>query len=208
VPINARASRADQSWYSPGTRWLEFGTGDVDDAEDGETILHEFGHALQDALCPDFGHSSEAAAMGEGFGDYFAASFFAHKKQSPRAKRLLAAVMTWDGILFSDPNDATTPPCVRRLDSRRSYETFDHSEKADEHDNGEIWSAALWDIWHAVGRKVADAIIIESHFQVDGFTTFARGARGILDADRYLHRGKHLRALRRIFRRRGIGPIE
>ena len=209
VPINARATHDDESWYSPGTKRLEFGTGDVDDAEDGETILHEFGHALQDAICPDFGRSTEAAAMGEGFGDYFAASFFAAKKTGRGRKRLLAAVMTWDGILFSDPDDpARRPPCVRRLDSRRTFETFDHAEDADEHDNGEIWSATLWDIWRSVGRAVADAIIIESHFQLDGFTTFARGARAILDADRALFKGQHLARLRRIFRRRGIGPIE
>ena len=192
----------------PGTRQLEFGTGDVDDAEDGETILHEFGHALQDAICPDFGQSPEAAAMGEGFGDYFAASFFADKKTDRRRKRLLAAVMTWDGILFDDADDADRPPCVRRVDSRRSYETFDHSPRADEHDNGEIWSATLWDIWKSLGRRVADAIIIESHFQLDGFTTFARGARAILDADRHLFAGRHVVKIKRVFRRRGIGPIE
>jgi hypothetical protein len=115
--------------------------------------------------------------------------------------------MTWDGILFVD-DDPSRPPCVRRLDNRRTYETFDHTEDSDEHDNGEIWSATLWDIWKAVGRDVADAIIIESHFQLDGFTTFARGARAILDADRLLYKGRHVTSLKRIFRRRGIGPIE
>lgn len=208
VPINARATRADESWYSPGTRRLEFGTGDVDDAEDGETILHEFGHALQDAICPDFGRSLEAAAMGEGFGDYLAGSFFASKKVGRRRKPLIPTVMTWDGILFDDPNNPSRPPCVRRLDSRRTYETFDHSEDASEHDNGEIWSATLWDVWRSVGRNVADAIIIESHFQLDGFTTFARGARAILDADRHLFSAQHVAQLKRIFRRRGIGPLE
>ena len=207
VPINARARRTDQSTYSPGTRRLEFGTGDVDDAEDGETILHEFGHALQDAICPDFGQSLEAAAMGEAFGDYFAASFFASKKTGRRGrKRLVPTVMTWDGILFKDP-DPSRPPCVRRLDSRRTYETFEEEEEL-EHVNGEIWSATLWDIWKAVGRDVADRIIIESHFQLDGFTTFARGARAIIDVDRNLFGGKHIARLRRIFRRRGIGPVE
>jgi hypothetical protein len=208
VAINARATAEDESWYSPGTRLLGFGTGDVDDAEDGETILHEFAHALQDAICPDFGQSPEAAAMGEGFGDYFAASFFAAKKLDRRRRRFVAAVMTWDGILFDSPSNANRPPCVRRVDSRRSYETFDHAEDADEHDNGEIWSATLWDIWRSVGRAVADAIIIESHFQLDGFTTFARGARAILDADRHLFGGQHVARLKRVFRRRGIGPIE
>jgi hypothetical protein len=205
VPINARATKADDSWYSPATRRLEFGTGSVDDAEDGETILHEFGHALQDAICPDFGQSNEAAAMGEGFGDYLAASYFAAKKTGQKRKRLIPAVMTWDAILFKDPNPSK-PPCLRRLDSRRTFKSFEDGEEL-EHDNGQIWSATLWDIWKAVGRDVADRIIIESHFQLDGFTTFARGARAILDADRHLFRGTHVTALRRIFRSRRIGPM-
>jgi len=201
IRVDARGTRDDNSWYSPGEKTLTFGTGDVDDAEDGETVLHEFGHALQDAICHDFGQSAEAAAMGEGFGDYFAASFFASKK--PRLYR--DAVMTWDGARGAgDP----PPPCVRRLDSALTYESFDHGANADEHDNGQIWSATLWDIWKAVERRVADRIIIDSHFQLDGFTSFARGARAILDADRNLHRGRHAVTLKRIFRRRGIGPVE
>jgi predicted metal-dependent phosphotriesterase family hydrolase len=48
----------------------------------------------------------------------------------------------------------------------------------------------------------------ESHFQLDGFTTFARGARAIIDADRNLYRGRNAETLRRVFHRRGIGPVE
>jgi hypothetical protein len=199
LAIDARGTRDDNSWYSPGERTLTFGTGDVDDAEDGETVLHEFGHALQDAICPDFGQSAEAAAMGEGFGDYFAGSFFAARK--PHDYR--DAVMTWDGARGDG-----TPPCVRRLDSTLTYESFDRRATADEHENGQIWSATLWDIWKATGRRVADRIIVESHFQLDGFTSFARGARAILDADRNLYHDRHAAVLKRIFRRRGIGPVE
>jgi hypothetical protein len=207
MPVNARATSDDNSFYTPAKKSLGFGTGSVDDAEDGETILHEFGHALQDAICPDFGQSTEAAAMGEGFGDYFAGSFFAPKKIANRATRLLPAVMTWDGITTPD-EDEMKPPCVRRLDSPLTFESFNHSDTASEHENGQIWSATLWDIWRAVGRTVADRIVIESHFQLDGFTTFARGARAILDADRNLFDGRHITTLKRVFRRRGIGPVE
>ena len=199
IEINARGTPEDNSWYDPGKRTLTFGLGDVDDAEDGETILHEFGHALQDAICPDFGQSDEAAAMGEGFGDYFAGSFFERAKPA----RYRRTVMTWDGALMDGD-----PPCVRRLDSSQTFETFDHSAGDHEHENGEIWSAALWQVREALGRARADKIIIDSHFQLDGFTTFARGARAILDADRHLYRGAHEAALLRIFRRRGIGPVE
>jgi hypothetical protein len=199
VRINARGTPEDNSWYSPGERSLTFGLGDVDDAEDGETVLHELGHAVQDAICPDFGQSAEAAAMGEGFGDYFAASFFEDRK--PPRYRL--TVMSWDGAYYEGD-----PPCVRRLDSRHTYETFDHSPGDHEHENGEIWSAALWEVREALGREKADRAIVDSHFQLDGFTTFARGARAILDADRNLHHGAHRAALLDVFRRRGIGPLE
>jgi Zn-dependent metalloprotease len=199
VAVDAHGTRDDNSWYSPGLRRLTFGTGGVDDAEDAEIILHEFGHALQDAICPDFGQSDEAAAMGEGFGDYFAASFFAGRKPA----RYRPTVGTWDAIAGGGD-----PPCLRRTDGPLTFESFDHSPDADEHENGTIWSATLWEIWQAVGREVADRIIIESHFQLDGFTRFARGARAVIDADRNLFGGRHVATLRGVFRRRGIGPVE
>ncbi len=200
IPVNARGTREDNSWYSPYYRSLTFGTGGVDDAEDAETIVHEFGHALQDAICPGFGQSAEAAAMGEGFGDYLAGSVFAGRKPATLRER----VMSWDAFELSEEE----PPCLRRLDSELTYESFDHGTGADEHENGVIWSATLWDIWRALGRRTADRIIVESHFQLDGFTTFARGARAILDADRHRFQGAHLARLRRIFHRRGIGPVD
>lgn len=200
LEVDVNGTPLDNSWYSPWERRLTFGTGAIDDAEDGETILHELGHAIQDAICPDFGQSAEAAAMGEGFGDYFAASFFARRK--PPAYR--ACVMTWDGLLLG-LSERLDPPCLRRVDHAWTYRDF--ARDGDEHDNGEIWSAALWDLRETLGRDVADRLIIESHFQLDGFTTFARGARAILDADANLYRGRHATVLRRSFRRRRIGPI-
>lgn len=137
--------------------------------------------------------------MGEGFGDYFAASFFAAMK--PRVLRPL--LMSRDAIADTDHR----PPYLRRVDEPVTFESFDHSADADEHENGPIWSATLWDIWTAVGRAVADRIIIDSHFQLDGFTTFARGARAVLDADRNLYHGRHAPQPRRIFQDRGIGPV-
>lgn len=200
IEVDVNGTREDNSWYSPWNKRLTFGTGDVDDAEDGETILHELGHALQDAICPDFGQSDEAAAMGEGFGDYFAASFFADRKP-PRYRPV---VMTWDGLPYG-LELGTDPPGLRRVDEAWTFDDFVAGD--DEHDNGEIWSATLWDVRAQLGGEQADRLIVESHFQLDGFTTFARGARAILDADRNLNDGAHVSALRRVFRRRRIGPI-
>ena len=200
IRADVRGTRDDNSWYSPETRSLTFGTGQIDDAEDAETILHELGHAIQDAIVPDFGQSVEAAAMGEGFGDYFAGSFFAEKKPA----KYRNVVMTWDGLLIG-LEEGTVPPALRTLNSGFTYRDF--SSRGDEHDNGMIWSATLWDIRRALGRRIADTIILESHFELDGFTTFARGARAIMNADEHLYRGRHLRKLRAIFTRRHIGPL-
>lgn len=199
VRANVNGTREDNSWYSPWDELLTFGTGAIDDAEDGETILHELGHAIQDAICPDFGQSAEAAAMGEGFGDYWAASFF----ESRKPKRYATSVMTWDGLLIG-LEEKLDPPCLRRVDGRLTYADFD--PRGDEHVNGEIWSATLWEVHKALGRETAARVIVDSHFQLDGFTTFARGARAILDADRNLG-GRHEASLKRIFRRRKIGPL-
>jgi hypothetical protein len=51
---------------------LRFGKGGVDDAEDAEVILHEYGHAMMDSQAVPFGFgtSVEAGAIGEGFADY------------------------------------------------------------------------------------------------------------------------------------------
>jgi hypothetical protein len=200
VAACVNGTRLDNSWYSPTDKMLTFGTGDIDDAEDAETILHEFGHAIQDAICHDFGQSPESAAMGEGFGDYWAASFCESKKPA----RYSTSVMSWDG-LFAGLESRLDPPCLRRVDDTMTYARFDRD--GDEHDNGQLWSATLWEVRALLGREKADRLILESHFQLDGFTTFARGARAILDADRNLERGRHVKALARIFRKRRIGPL-
>ncbi len=200
VRVHVNGTRERNAWYSSTDRLLTFGVGGVDAAEDGETIVHELGHAVQDAITPDFGQSEEAAAMGEGFGDYLAASFFAERKP----ERYRSSIMTWFGLL-TGVAEGRHPPCERRVDGRRSARSFE--VEGDEHDNGEIWSGALWEIREAVGARVADTLIVESHFQLDGYTTFARGARAILDADENLYDGRHRGRLQGIFRRRHIGPL-
>ncbi len=132
LPVDALATEDDDSWFDPEDGTLNFGVGDVNDAEDGETVLHEFGHALQDAIGPFFGQRPEARAIGEGFGDYFAASYFESRKRA----LYRATVMSWDGVTFSG-----RPPCVRRLDSKKTFRAFERGRWADAHDNGEIWSA-------------------------------------------------------------------
>jgi hypothetical protein len=197
VRVNVNGTRQDNAWYSPGKKLLTYGIGQIDEAEDGETILHELGHAIQDAIVPDFGQSPEAAAIGEGFGDYFAASFFAEKKP----ERYRTTVITWDGLLIG-LQEQHHPPGLRRVDEQCMFDDFD--ERRDEHSNGKIWSATLWEIRRKLGRDITDRIVLDSHFQLDGFTTFKQAARAILDADQNLYGGAHHQIIRHVFGKRRL----
>ena len=195
IKVNVAGERDDNSAYSPGKKTLGFGTGGVDDAEDAEIILHEYGHAIQDAQVPGWGDVAEARAMGEGFGDYFAASFFAEVK--PAAMR--PTIGNWDATFYS----AEEPPALRRLDSNKKYPK---DLTGDEHDNGEIWSACLWQMRTAVGRLVADRLVIAHHFLLNRRARFEDAANALLTVDRQLYQSKHARTIRAIFVERGILP--
>ena len=45
--MNVNGTTADNSFYSPTTKALTFGTGGVDDAEDAGIIAHEYGHSIK-----------------------------------------------------------------------------------------------------------------------------------------------------------------
>ena len=68
---------------------LRFGKGGVDDAEDAEVVLHEYGHAIHFAQNFSFA-SEEAGAISEGFGDYWAVTVgdvSPPRSASPRGRR-------------------------------------------------------------------------------------------------------------------------
>ena len=88
---------------------LRFGKGGVDDAEDAEVILHEYGHAIQDSQrLRGFGTSVEAGSIGEGFGDYWAVTVRNVIAPTPDAP----CVADWDSVSYT----STVPHCLRRID--------------------------------------------------------------------------------------------
>lgn len=195
IAVNADGIPDDNSFYSPTTKGLTFGTGGVDDAEDAEIILHEYGHAIQDDQVPGFGASHEGGSMGEGFGDFLAASFFADAKP----QRLRPTVGNWDAVAYSGDD----PPALRRLDSNKKYPK---DMRGEVHDDGEIWSACLWEIRQALGRQTAEKLVIAHHFLLTRTATFENAAQALITADRNLNQGQNETALREVFVRRGILP--
>jgi hypothetical protein len=180
----------DNSMYSPTVDAFAFGQGGVDDGEDAGVIAHEYGHAIQEAQVPGWGRFHEGAAMGEGFGDYLAGSYAASI-----GTYLENWVMKWDGPFWSGM------PGGRRLDSAKSYPD---SLVFEPHDDGEIWSACLWEIRGILGRKKTDTIVVQSHFYLTPGATFRDGALALIQADQDVYGGANEMLIRGIFEARGI----
>jgi hypothetical protein len=168
-----------------GAGYIEYGDGGVDDAEDADIILHEYGHAIQDNSVPgvylgraDNGYGNETRAMSEGFGDYWAAS---SGYDSSIARGFPPEyVGEWDAKGYAGgPQDY-----LRVVNSDKTYP----ADMADnKYADAEIWSATLWDIFLDLGKETTDRIVLYSHFLVPPEPDFADGAQALIDADALLH---------------------
>jgi Zn-dependent metalloprotease len=184
----------DNSFYSPSTTDITYGLGGVDDAEDGEVILHEYGHSIQDNQVPGFGSSLEAGAMGEGFGDYWGASIGAQTSGGFQD----LCVADWDATSYS----TTNPPCLRRLDSSKH---FPEDVAGEVHADGEIWSAALWQIRSSIGAAKADRAILQAHFLLSPSASFNQGANALVTAAINLgYKKSEVNSIRTILQNRGF----
>jgi len=75
IPIDSDGLDGDDnSHYVGSLNLIAFGHGGVDDDEDADVILHEYGHALTYDTTPTFG-GGDSGGIGEGFGDYWGASY-------------------------------------------------------------------------------------------------------------------------------------
>ena len=187
-------STADNSSYSPSTKKITYGTGGVDDAEDGEVVIHEYGHSVQDNQVPGFGAAEEGGAMGEGFGDYLAATVNA----SLACEFQIVCIAEWDATFYA----AGVPHCLRRLDSTKHYP---ESKDGEVHDDGEMWSASLFQLRSAFGAARADQLIIQAHFLLSTKANFSDGSNALVTAAQGLgFTATEVNTIRTILRNRGF----
>ena len=184
----------DNSFYREGTGKLTItlGKGGVDDAEDAEVIVHEYGHSVQDNQVPGFGSTPDAGAIGEAFGDYLAVTVSEHF--APTADE--PCVADWDSTSYT----STIPHCLRRVDGNKHYP---ESLVSEVHADGEIWSRALWDIHNALGAKLADTIIIRAQFDFTAGISMPLAAQKTIDTAG-LYSANAQEAVRAAFAARGL----
>jgi zinc metalloprotease ZmpB len=200
-PVNKESQdvRINQLGYDNSFSWdkkdyLRFGKGGVDDAEDAEVILHEYGHAIQDSQQSPFGFgfSTEAGSIGEGFADYWAVTVSSVIAPTPDP----ACVADWDSVSYT----STVPHCLRRVDLDLQYPQ-DLNGRV--HHDGQIWSRALWDIRQALGHVEADRIILEGQFDMSD-PTMPQLAASTVAAAQQLYGNAAATAVYTAFHDRGI----
>ncbi len=196
VRINQYGIDNSYSWDKHDV--LRFGKGGVDDAEDAEVILHEYGHAMQDSQATPFGNfgfSEEAGSIGEGFGDYFAVTVSNVVAPTPDP----ACVADWDSVSYT----SSVPHCLRRVDLDLHYPE-DLNGRI--HHDGQIWSRALWDIRGELGHVKADTLIFEAQFNFAADTSLPAAAQATVNAAEYLYGKATAKIVTAVFQARGILP--
>ena len=169
----------DNSYQTDKPYRIRLGKGGVDDAEDAEVIVHEYGHAVHASQVPGYGTSLDAGSIGEAFGDYFSVSvgLAAAKQYGWPVKAEEACPMDWDSTSYT-----AAPHCIRRFDRNLTVAT----RKGEVHYDGQIWSQALWEIrkgYEAMGRTTTawDTTMIDAQFDFAPDTSFSAAAKAIYD---------------------------
>ncbi|WP_317205816.1 M36 family metallopeptidase [Janthinobacterium sp.] len=177
----------DNSHYSGGgsaNDYLAFGHGCVNDSEDADVILHEYGHGIQANINSNWS-GGDTGAMGEGFGDYWAASY---SYSTPNGKLYHPEwAFSWDGHgacwggrLLNRTNTM--------YNSTKSYSAHQQiSENGVSFQSDELWSSPLYESMVALiaagkPRANIDQIILEAHFGLGANIKMPAMATAIVNA--------------------------
>jgi hypothetical protein len=171
------AAGADNSFFSPATSpaRIYYGTGGVDDAEDADVCVHEYGHFVSETASPNSNSGLQRTSLDEGFGDYLAASY----------SRSLSTyhdnyMFNWDGH-----NEYWGG---RIMNSTGVYPT---NLTNSIYNNGQIWSAVLFSLNGIIGRAATDSLILQTHYSYAANISLADAGQLLLDADTLLTGGKY-----------------
>ncbi|MFC7218874.1 M4 family metallopeptidase [Streptomyces polyrhachis] len=200
-PVRINQWGADNSFFTDKKAEIRFGKGGVDDAEDAEVIVHEYGHAVHHAQVPGFGTTVESGSIGEAFGDYLAVEVGASAAQRYgwSVNAPIACVADWDAVSYT----GTAPHCLRRIDEDKVY----GDRIGEVHADGEIWSRALYDIRGALGPRTADRIIVNAQFGFAPDTAFRAAAQTTIATAEEMYGRAAADAVRAAFRAREIPGI-
>ncbi len=182
---------ADNSSYTPSTNRLSFGHGCVDDDQDADVILHEYGHAINHDINPSW-TGGDTGAMGEGFGDYWAGSYSYSTPNGPTYHP--EWVFTWDG--HGTGNQCWAGRIMNAFAAQYVHTTFygAHTSIPGGFQSDELWSTPLFQSLVAlVGqgrpRTEVDTIILEAQFGLGSGIKMRDMANAIIQTAQALYPG-------------------
>lgn len=203
VDVNALNNADNSLFSSPNELW--FGAGCVDDSEDADVILHEYGHAIQYAINPSFFGQAHEGAMGEGFGDYWASSYSISR---PNGYEFFPSKMfSWDGHFDCWNGRATDKFDLIYTHSRATYEPH---ESISGGISDELWSTPLFQSLlelyrQGIPRSEVDRIVIEAQFGLGIGQKMRLAAEAIVQTASLLYpEGPHSSVFREYFANHGI----
>jgi zinc metalloprotease ZmpB len=167
---------------------LIFGDGGVDDAEDADVIIHEYGHAISNDANGNQLNGTQRQTLDEANSDYLAASY-SRNISSYGWKE----VYSWDGH-----NEFWTG---RDVYTNKKYPTDMQSSI---YKDADIWSATIMEIWEQLGRDVTDRILLQSLYGYADGMDMVHAAHLFEQADSLLYNGSHSYVIRNAFCNRGF----
>ncbi len=180
----------DQSHFVPQgtTARIAFGEGCVDDAEDADVIIHEYGHALSWSASPNSNGGTERQGLDEGIGDYLATSY-----SKGMAYTFWKNMFTWDGHNECwDGRSASTNM------------TYPPTSGFDIYDYGEIWNTCLMEVYDNIGKESNDRVVFQSLYGNNLNMTLTDAARVVIEADSIVFGGAHKAQYQVAFCNRGL----
>ena len=189
LPTNVHVNDSNNAFYDDSDGSINFGDGGVDTAEDAEVIIHEYGHAILDRQVPNI-YIGEGGAIHEGFSDFLAASFFSAVSDGFGD----TIVFDWAGL--EAPEFLTRPV--------NGHKHYPEDLVGLPHNDGEMWSASLWQLFQALGRDGSIRLVIESHFYLSSDAEFVDGASALFTADQELNGGMNADLILSVMENRGF----
>lgn len=169
---------------------LTFGDGGVDDAEDADVIIHEYGHAVMYSAAPGTNSGTERRCLDEANGDYMAASYSRSFSE-----------FGWDRVYTWDGHNEFWPG--RNAISSKHYP---EDMVSNIYTDADMWSATIMQIWGDVGRDVADACLLQSAYSYAADMTMTDAALLYIQADQLLFNGDNFIPIRQRMFDRGFIP--
>ena len=184
--LNGSDNSNFQSSFNPPR--ITFGEGGVDDAEDADVILHEYGHAIMSSAAPGTNTGTERATLDEANGDYFAASFSRSLNSNS-----WDSVYTWDGH---------NEYWAGRMASSEKH--YPEDLVGNLYTDTDVWSSTIMQIWEDLGRNTTDQLLIESAYGYASGMTMLDAAALFYQADVDLNNGANYLSICNRFQARGL----